>query len=151
MGGSLGEPRGRYAIESYLDHHGAKLVERFDANSYLAVNEALISHDVARGRGTLAQALAHTDCEWTIAAVNTDRLFFPHESHRLAEALPTPVPVDIIESNHGHDGFLIEAKQVEKILARALGVEDESATPSEAQREREALESMTRLYGAATR
>ena len=83
------------------------------------MNEALISHDVARGRGTLAQALAHTDCEWTIAAVNTDRLFFPHESHRLAEALPTPVPVDIIESNHGHDGFLIEAKQVEKILARA--------------------------------
>ena len=51
VGGSLGEPRGRYAIESYLDHHGAKLVERFDANSYLAVNEALISHDVARGRG----------------------------------------------------------------------------------------------------
>ncbi len=40
--------RVRYAIESYLDHHGAKLVERFDANSYLAVNEALISHDVAR-------------------------------------------------------------------------------------------------------
>ena len=150
VGGSLGEPRGRYAIESYLDHHGAKLVERFDANSYLAVNEALISHDVARGRGTLAQALAHTDCEWTIAAVNTDRLFFPHESHRLAEALPTPVPVDIIESNHGHDGFLIEAKQVEKILARALGVEDDSATPSEAQREREALDSMTRLYATAT-
>ena len=51
----------------------------------------------------------------------------------------------------GHDGFLIEAKQVEKILARALGVEDESAAPSEAQREREALESMTRLYGAVNR
>ncbi len=83
--------------------------------------------------------------------MNTDRLFFPHESHRLAEALPTPVPVDIIESNHYHDGFLIEAKQVEKILARALGVEDESATPSEAQREREALDSMTRLYATATR
>ena len=49
-GGSIGENRGRYAVESYLDHHGDKLVERFDANSYLAVNEALISHDVARGR-----------------------------------------------------------------------------------------------------
>ena len=66
-GGLLGQHRGRYAIESYLDHHGNKLVERFDANSYLAVNEALISHDVARGRGSLSQALARTDCEWTIA------------------------------------------------------------------------------------
>ena len=140
----LGQPRGRYAIESYLDHHGSKLVERFDANSYLAVNEALISHDVARGRGSLSQALARTDCEWTIAAVNTDRLFFPHESHRLAEALPTPVEVNIIESNHGHDGFLIEAKQVERILARALGTFEEDSK-DEKTREREALESITNL------
>mgnify|MGYP000945345563 CR=1 FL=1 len=144
-GGLLGQPRGRYAIESYLDHHGNKLVERFDANSYLAVNEALISHDVARGRGSLSQALARTDCEWTIAAVNTDRLFFPHESHRLAEALPTPVEVNIIESNHGHDGFLIEAKQVERILARALGTAEDEPL-DEKTREREALESITNLY-----
>ena len=144
-GGLLGQHRGRYAIESYLDHHGNKLVERFDANSYLAVNEALISHDVARGRGSLSQALARTDCEWTIAAVNTDRLFFPHESHRLAEALPNPVEVNIIESNHGHDGFLIEAKQVERILACALGTAEDEPL-DEKTREREALESITSLY-----
>ena len=144
-GGLLGQHRGRYAIESYLDHHGNKLVERFDANSYLAVNEALISHDVARGRGSLSQALARTDCEWTIAAVNTDRLFFPHESHRLAEALPNPVEVNIIESNHGHDGFLIEAKQVERILACALGTAEDEPL-DEKTREREALESITNLY-----
>lgn len=121
-GGSIGENRGRYAVESYLDHHGDKLVERFDANSYLAVNEALISHDVARGRGSLSHALALSDCKWTIAAVSTDRLFFPHESYRLAEALPVPVKVDIIESDHGHDGFLVESRQLEAILAKALGV-----------------------------
>ena len=144
-GGLLGQHRGRYAIESYLDHHGNKLVERFDANSYLAVNEALISHDVARGRGSLSQALARTDCEWTIAAVNTDRLFFPHESHRLAEALPNPVEVNIIESNHGHDGFLIEAKQVERILACALGTAEDEPL-DEKTREREALESIANLY-----
>ena len=61
------------------------------------------------------------------------------------------MPVDIIESNHGHDGFLIEAKQVDEDSGARLGVEDESATPSEAQREREALDSMTRLYATATR
>lgn len=121
-GGFIGENRGRFAVESYLDHHGDKLVERFDANSYLAVNEALISHDVARGRGSLSHALALSDCNWTIAAVSTDRLFFPHESYRLAEALPVPVKVDIIESDHGHDGFLVESRQLEAILAKALGV-----------------------------
>ena len=68
----------------------------------------------------------------------------------MADLIPN-ASYGLIHSAHGHDGFLIEAKQVEKILARALGVEDESATPSEAQREREALDSMTRLYGAVTR
>ena len=78
--------------------------------------------------------------------MNTDRLFFPHESYRLAEALPVPVAVDIIESNHGHDGFLIEAKQVEKILARALGAPSDSKSLDEEARERGALKSITRLY-----
>ena len=118
--GTIGEPRGRYAIESYLDHHGRKLVDRFDANSYLVVNEALISHNVARDRGCLSQALASSFCQWVVAAVSTDRLFFPHESQVLADALPGDVQVDIIESDHGHDGFLVETDQVERILARAL-------------------------------
>ena len=70
------------------------------------VNEALISHNVARDRGCLSQALASSFCQWVVAAVSTDRLFFPHESQVLADALPGDVQVDIIESDHGHDGFL---------------------------------------------
>ncbi len=42
---------GRYAVESYLDHHKDKLAGRFDANSYLVLTEAMNSHDVGRGRG----------------------------------------------------------------------------------------------------
>ena len=53
--------------------------------------------------------------------------------------------MNIIESNHGHDGFLIEAKQVERILARALGAVEEDSK-DEKTREREALESITSLY-----
>lgn len=125
-GGILASPRGRYAIESYLDHHGDKLIERFDANSYLVVNEALISHDVARGRGCLTHALAFSNCDWVIAAVDSDRLFFPHEAQLLADSLPVPTDVEIIESEHGHDGFLIETAQVERILAHALGEKPQS-------------------------
>ena len=42
---------GRYAVESYLQHHGDKLAERFDANSYVVLSEAMNHHDVGRGRG----------------------------------------------------------------------------------------------------
>ena len=48
---------GRYAVESYLDHHEDKLAGRFDANSYVVLTEAMNSHDVGRGRGGVAAAL----------------------------------------------------------------------------------------------
>jgi homoserine O-acetyltransferase len=45
---------GRYAVESYLDHHAAKLVRRFDAGSYVRLTEMMNAHDVGRGRGGVA-------------------------------------------------------------------------------------------------
>lgn len=104
--------RGRYSVESYLDHQAAKLVQRFDANSYLVLNEALMSHDVSRGRGTLQQALSRSSCDWLVAAVDTDRLYTPAESDVLCEALPVPVQRHTIHSFAGHDGFLIEDIQL---------------------------------------
>ena len=108
--------RGRYRVESYLDHQALKLVARFDANAYLSVNETLMSHDVARGRGSLRQALARTRCEWLVAAVDSDRLFPPEESAELAAALPGEHEVHTITSPSGHDGFLLETPQVGRLL-----------------------------------
>ncbi|UVJ40829.1 homoserine O-acetyltransferase [Arthrobacter sp. CJ23] len=115
----LGE-RGRYQVESYLDHQGTKLVRRFDANSYIAITEALMSHDVSRGRGTLKEALSRATAEFFIAAVDTDRLYFPAQSRELAAALPGEVPVHLIEAPIGHDGFLTEIGQLGEQLHRAF-------------------------------
>jgi homoserine O-acetyltransferase len=112
---SLGE-RGRYQVESYLDYQGTKLVRRFDANSYIAITEALMSHDVCRGRGPLTEALAQAKAEFFIAAVNTDRLYFPAQSHELAAALPGDVAVHVIDAPIGHDGFLTEIGQLSQQL-----------------------------------
>jgi homoserine O-acetyltransferase len=112
---SLGE-RGRYQVESYLDYQGTKLVRRFDANSYIAITEALMSHDVGRGRGPLTEALAVAKAEFFIAAVNTDRLYFPAQSHELAAALPGDVSVHVIDAPIGHDGFLTEIGQLSNQL-----------------------------------
>jgi homoserine O-acetyltransferase len=112
--------RGRYQVESYLDHQGSKLVRRFDANSYIALTEALMSHDVARGRGTLKEALARASADFFVAAVETDRLYFPAQSLELAEALPGDVDVHMIDSPIGHDGFLTEIGQLNAQLRAHL-------------------------------
>jgi homoserine O-acetyltransferase len=104
--------RGRYQVESYLDHQGNKLVQRFDANSYIAITEALMSHDVSRGRGTLAEALFRSDARFFVAAVDSDRLYFPSQSRELAQALPGDVDVHLINAPIGHDGFLTEIGQL---------------------------------------
>lgn len=104
--------RGRYQVESYLDHQGSKLVKRFDANSYIALTEALMSHDICRDRGTLTETLARSTARFFVAAVDSDRLYFPSQSRELAAALPGEVDVHVIEAPIGHDGFLTEIGQL---------------------------------------
>ena len=69
--GTVAGPRaGRYQVESYLDHQAAKLVDRFDAGSYVTLTEALMSHDVGRGRGGVEAALAGYPGRAFVAAVD---------------------------------------------------------------------------------
>lgn len=111
--------RGRFAVESYLDHHAGKLARRFDANSYVVLTEAMNSHDVGRDRGGLEPALARVTADCTVVSVDTDRLYPP----RLADELHAALPVSTrehITSVFGHDGFLIEENQVGRIIRDAL-------------------------------
>ncbi len=111
---------GHYAIESYLEHHGVKLVRRFDANSYVVLSTAMNHHDVGRGRGGIADALATIRADVTIAGVSTDRLYPLRLQHELAEMIPSARGVEIIASIDGHDAFLTETEAVGKIIRTAL-------------------------------
>jgi len=71
-----------------------------------------MSHDVCRGRGSLADTLARTSARFFVAAVESDRLYFPSQSHELAQALPGDVEVHLIQAPIGHDGFLTEIGQL---------------------------------------
>ncbi len=123
--------RGRYRVESYLDHHAAKLVQRFDANSYLVINEILAHHDISRGRASLVEALGLSRCRWLIAAVDSDRLFYPSESEIMAASLPDPIQAQLIRSASGHDGFLLEGEQVSRMVRQFLGADQQlDAQPS---------------------
>jgi homoserine O-acetyltransferase len=112
---------GRYAVESYLEYHGEKLARRFDANTYIALSDAMNHHDVGRGRGGVPAALARVTAATTIAGISSDRLYPLRLQHELAELVPTATGVDVVESVSGHDGFLVEQEAVGKIIQRALG------------------------------
>jgi homoserine O-acetyltransferase len=111
---------GRYAVESYLEYHGDKLARRFDPNSYIVLSEAMNSHDVGRGRGGTAAALADVSADVTVAGITTDRLYPLELQQEMAAMLPGGRQVVVIDSAFGHDGFLLEIEQVGAMIASAL-------------------------------
>jgi homoserine O-acetyltransferase len=112
---------GRFAVESYLDHHAEKLTYRFDANSYLVLTEAMNSHDVGRGRGGVAAALGRITARTAVAAIASDRLYPPELNAELAAGIPDCAPLQVVDSPYGHDGFLVEVDKVGAILVELLG------------------------------
>ncbi|GAB3286370.1 homoserine O-acetyltransferase [Kineosporia babensis] len=112
---------GRFAVESYLDHHATKLTHRFDANSYLVLSQTMNAHDVGRGRGGVAAALGRVTARTAIAAISSDRLYTPEQSAEIAAGIPDCAPLRVIDSPYGHDGFLVEIERVGEILTELLG------------------------------
>ena len=111
---------GRFAVQSYLDHAGWKLARRFDANSYLAITRAMMTHDVGRDRGGVDIALSQIQARVLVIGVDTDRLFLPHELEQVVRHAPHAEPLQWIRSDCGHDGFLVEHDQVSALLGRFL-------------------------------
>jgi homoserine O-acetyltransferase/O-succinyltransferase len=109
---------GRFAVASYLDHHADKLARRFDAGSYVALTETMNSWDVGRGRGGVDAALARVTARALVAGVDSDRLYPLEQQRQVADALG--VPLQVISSPYGHDGFLIEVDAVGELLRGLL-------------------------------
>ncbi len=111
---------GRFAIESYLDHHAGKLAGRFDAGTYVVATRAMNTHDVGRGRGGIEAALAGADMPVVVAGISTDRLYPLPLQRRIAEALPGCEGLTVIDSPHGHDAFLLEEQAVGALISGLL-------------------------------
>lgn len=111
---------GRFAVQSYLDHHASKLARRFDANSYVVLTESMLTHDLGRDRGGVTTALQSVRSRVLVVGVDTDRLFLPAESERIARWVPGAEPARLLRSAYGHDGFLIEFDQLGPIVGEFL-------------------------------
>jgi homoserine O-acetyltransferase/O-succinyltransferase len=111
---------GRYAVQSYLEHQGAKLVARFDAGSYVILTEALSSHDVGRDRGGVEAALRSCRLPIVVGGITSDRLYPLRLQEELADLLPGCDGLNVVESLYGHDGFLVETEAVGALIRRTL-------------------------------
>jgi len=100
---------------SYQSYQGDKLVERFNAYSYHALTKTMDSHDVGRNRGSISQALSSISAKTLVIGINSDLLFPIEESKLLAELIPN-AQLQTIDSDYGHDGFLIETNKISKCI-----------------------------------
>ncbi|HQZ84851.1 MAG TPA: homoserine O-acetyltransferase [Actinomycetota bacterium] len=110
----------RYAVQSYLDHHAHKLVGRFDAGTYVALTDAMNTHDVGRGRGGLAAALGSIQAPVTVVGVDTDRLYPLRLQQDIADLAHAVGGLQVVASPYGHDGFLLESDAIGDLLQGAL-------------------------------
>jgi homoserine O-acetyltransferase len=120
QGGEDAANGGRYSVQSYLEYQSDKLVDRFDAGSYVALSDSMSSNDVGRARGGVRKALGECPVPVVVGGITSDRLYPLRLQEELAELLPGCAELDIIESVYGHDGFLIEVDAVNELIGKTL-------------------------------
>jgi homoserine O-acetyltransferase len=99
-----------FSVGSYLGYQGTKFVERFDANSYMALSMAMDLFDLGDDPKSLAAALGRSRCGWLIVSFSSDWLFPSDQSRDMVNALLScnaPVSYCDVRSDCGHDAFLL--------------------------------------------
>jgi homoserine O-acetyltransferase len=123
-------------VESYLDYQAETFVDRFDANSYLYLTRAMDNYDLSAGFEGDAEALAAFEGEALVMSFTADWHFTVDQAEELAESLReagVETAHHVVESDHGHDAFLVEPENVGPPLADFLseGVDGASITDTE--------------------
>ena len=96
-----------FRASTYQQYQGQKLSKRFDAQSYYYLTQAMDSHNVGRGRGSVEEALEGITARALVVGIESDYLFPTNEQRRIAKCLKKSHYLEI-STPYGHDGFLIE-------------------------------------------
>ncbi len=109
-----------FQVESYLRYQGSGFTRRFDANSYLYITRAMDYFDIAEEHGgKLANAFARAQARFCIVSFDTDWLYPTAESRHIVHALNAAgAKVSFVELSaaHGHDSFLLEHEQLDRVV-----------------------------------
>ncbi|ALJ01024.1 homoserine O-acetyltransferase MetX [Rufibacter tibetensis] len=104
-----------YRAATYQQYQGEKLAKRFNAFSYWQLTKMMDSHNVGRNRGGLEEALRQVQAETLVIGVDKDQLFPVNEQRFVSKYIPN-ASFQIIHSEAGHDGFLLETAQLSHLL-----------------------------------
>lgn len=118
-----------FEVESYLQYKGESFIKRFDANSYLYITKAIDCFNIQNGKKNLAEALKEVKAKCLVISFTSDWLYPKEQSLKIVKALKIN-GVDTtycnLESNYGHDAFLIDDPKLKKVIAGFLNSLDES-------------------------
>ena len=120
---STNEELNVFNVESWLMHHGKKLQERFQLSAYRLMNQLLKTIDVTRNSTENFEALQNSGIKIHIVGVNSDLFFTAEENketYRRIAQINSNVTYGEVQSLHGHDAFLIEFQQLEKLLEKVF-------------------------------
>jgi homoserine O-acetyltransferase len=111
--------RSEFSVETYLDHQGEAFVNRFDANSYLYITKAIDYYDAAAPYGSLDEAMARVQCKVLVLSYSSDWLYPPYQAQEVVYALmrqKKDTTYCNIQSDYGHDAFLLEEGPTERAI-----------------------------------
>ncbi len=106
-------------VHSYQRYQGQKLARRFDPVCYMRLTQAVDSHNIGRHRGSLSAALASITAPVLVVGISTDLLFPVAEMPEWVKDIPN-AQFEIIDSEFGHDGFLVEADLLNALILQFL-------------------------------
>jgi len=113
------EKLNNFRASSYQQYQGSKLANRFNAFSYWTLLNAMDNHHVGRGRATTEEVLGSIKASTLVIGVDSDILFPVSEQEILAKHIPG-AQLELLSTNYGHDGFLVEFEQFRKVIRTFL-------------------------------
>ncbi|HYL82004.1 MAG TPA: hypothetical protein VEU07_14395 [Candidatus Acidoferrum sp.] len=120
-----------FQVESYLKYHGNRFTTRFDANSFLYITKAIDYFDLSLGRADLAEAFREVQAKFLVLSYSSDWLYPPEQSEELVRALlrnGIDATYVEIQSDYGHDAFLLEVDRLGELAGDFLDKVEREAT-----------------------
>jgi homoserine O-acetyltransferase len=114
---------GRYEVERYMEYNTANFSKNFDPLSYLYIVKAINTFNLSRGYDSLHDAVSRIRAKVHLISFTGDYLFFPEEMEHLARMLKRNgqfYTYHSIQSDYGHDAFLVEIEKFDFIIRDIL-------------------------------